>query len=120
MIADSVASICFKMLRLNLAGDTCQVIRRTKKNPPEAGFLSAAERSGTPNIRCLLALRTLRNVEGNLLALFEGLESAHGNRGKMREKIFAAIIRCNKTKTLGVVEPLNCTCCHIATSLKRD
>ena len=72
------------------------------------------------DVRCLLALGALRHVEGNLLALFEGLESTHGDRGEMSEKIFATIVRSNEAETFGVIEPLHCTSCHIATSLKKD
>jgi hypothetical protein len=92
-----------------------------KKKPARGGSLIAhPKKSGARDIRCLLALRALRHVEGNLLALFEGLESTHGDRGEMGEEIFAAIIRSNEAKTLSVIEPLNCTSCHIATSLKKD
>jgi hypothetical protein len=31
----------------------------------------------------------------------------------MGEKIFAAIIRGDKTKTFGIIEPLDCTNCHV-------
>ncbi len=31
----------------------------------------------------------------------------------MREQIFAAIIRSNKTETFCIIEPLNCTSCHV-------
>jgi hypothetical protein len=35
----------------------------------------------------------------------------------MREQIIAAISRRDKTKTFCIVEPLNCTSCHVITSL---
>jgi hypothetical protein len=55
----------------------------------------------------------LHDIEGNLLTFFEGLETAHVDGGKMREKIFAAIIRSDKAKTLGIIEPLDGTECHV-------
>ena len=98
---------------------TIAPLYRQKKTRQRRVF-KRSRKSNTRDIRSLLALWTLRHVKRNLFALFEGLESAHGNRGEVREKIFATIIRSNETETLGVIEPLNCTCCHIATSLKRD
>jgi hypothetical protein len=35
----------------------------------------------------------------------------------VREQIFATIIGSDKTKTLCIVEPFNCTSCHVITSL---
>lgn len=68
--------------------------------------------SGRLDIRGLLALRALCDFELYFLTFFQGFEAVHLNRGKVREQIFAAIIRCNKAKTFGIVEPLDRTCCH--------
>jgi hypothetical protein len=38
----------------------------------------------------------------------------------MREKIFAAIIRGNKTETLGIIEPLDSTDCHVCNFLTKN
>ncbi|MCX7148541.1 MAG: hypothetical protein NTY05_03885 [Rhodocyclales bacterium] len=38
----------------------------------------------------------------------------------MSEQIFAAVIRGNKAKTFGVVEPLNSTSCHVTFSLIKN
>jgi hypothetical protein len=83
-------------------------------------FVQLKNRLRSLDVGCLLALRTLNDVKGNLLAFFEGLEAAHVNRGEVREQVFAAIIRSNETETLCVVEPLNCTVCHVKTSLLKN
>lgn len=69
-------------------------------------------RSGRLNIRRLFAFWALCDFELYFLAFFQGLEAVHLNRGKVCEQIFAAIIRCNKTKAFGIVEPLDSACCH--------
>lgn len=38
----------------------------------------------------------------------------------MGEKILTSIIRSNESKTLGVIEPLNSTRCHMNYFLKKD
>ncbi len=68
---------------------------------------------GGLDIGSLLSLGTLHDFEGNLLAFFQGLESAHVNRGEMRKQVFAPVIRSDETKAFSVVEPLNCTSCHV-------
>ena len=35
---------------------------------------------------------------------------------EMRKEVLAAIVRCNETKTFGVVEPLNSTVTHVCYS----
>jgi hypothetical protein len=37
----------------------------------------------------------------------------------MGEEIIAAGFRRDETKTLGIVEPLDCTCCHVLNILKK-
>jgi hypothetical protein len=61
----------------------------------------------------LLALGALCHFKADLLAFFEGLEAVHVDCGKMREQIIAAIIGSDKTKTLRIVKPFNCTGCHV-------
>ena len=65
------------------------------------------------DIRGLLALRALHDVEGNLLAFLQGLEAIHVDRGEVREEIFAAIVRSNEAKTFCVIEPFDGTECHV-------
>ncbi len=69
------------------------------------------------DVRSLFAFRTLNDIKGNLLAFFQRLETAHVNCGEVREKIFATIIWSNKAKAFCIIEPLNCTVCHVKTSL---
>ena len=64
------------------------------------------------NIGSLQALRTLLDIKVYCLTFNQGLEAVAGNCGKMYEYIFAAISRGDKTKTLGIVKPFNCTCSH--------
>ena len=75
-------------------------------------MLSCEQRSGCLNIRRLFAFWTLRYFELHFLTFFQRLEAVHLNRGEVCEKIFAAVIRCNKAKAFGIVEPLDSTCCH--------
>jgi hypothetical protein len=77
-----------------------------------AGFLQYKQELTRLDVGSLLALGTLNNFKGHFLTLFERLESAHVDRGKVREQIFATIIGRNKTETLCVIEPFNCTVCH--------
>ena len=65
------------------------------------------------NVASLLTLLTGGNVERNFLAFFQGFETISLNRGKVCEEIFTTLIRGNKAKALGIVKPLDCTCCHI-------
>jgi ATP-dependent Clp protease adaptor protein ClpS len=90
-----------------------------KKTRQRRVFQAWSRQSDTRDVRSLFTLWTLRDIECHLFALFEGLESAHGYRRKMREEIFTAIIRGDKPETFGVIEPLNSTRCHIATSFKK-
>src|SRR4030067_2909027 len=92
--------------------------RNKKARHLRAGlFCQLRDRLRSLDVGSLLAFRTLNYVEGDLLAFFERFETAHVDCGKVREQIFAAIIGSDKTKTLCVVEPFNCTSCHVFTSL---
>jgi hypothetical protein len=75
-------------------------------------MLSDRKRSGRLDIGSLFAFRALRDFELHFLTFFQSLKAIHLNCGKMREKIFATVIRSNKAKAFGVVEPLDSTCCH--------
>jgi hypothetical protein len=65
----------------------------------------------------LLALGALHNFKADFLPFFERLESAHVDRGEVREQVIASIIRGDKTKTLCFVKPFNYTGCHLILSL---
>ena len=64
------------------------------------------------DVGSLLAFRALRDFELNFLTFFEGLETVHVDCGEVSEQIFAAVIWSDEAKTFGIIEPLNCTCCH--------
>ena len=90
-----------------------------EKGRANPAFLESSERlrsplltSGSLDVAGLLALRALRDFEGDLLAFLQRLESRHVDRGEMREEIFATAVRSNKAETLRVIEPLHGTCCH--------
>jgi hypothetical protein len=54
---------------------------------------NAIERSGRVlDVRCLLALRSLNDLEADLLAFFERFETVHLNRREMCKQILAAFI----------------------------
>ena len=48
--------------------------------------------AGALDVRGLLALLALGDVEGDLFAFLQCLEPVHGDRGEMREQIFAAVV----------------------------
>ena len=48
------------------------------------------------DVRGLLAFGSLGDLERNLLAFLERLETAHLDRREMREQIFAAVVRVMK------------------------
>jgi hypothetical protein len=77
-------------------------------------------RSGSFDVGSLLTLGTLHYFIGDLLALLEGLETIHIDRGKMREQIFAAIIGSDKTKPPCFVEPFDYACCHVTIPLFKE
>src|SRR5215475_3548322 len=66
------------------------------------------------DVRSLLALGALNHLERDLLTLFKSLESVHLDGGKVREEILTPIIRRNEPVALGVIEPLDRTCCHFS------
>lgn len=66
------------------------------------------------DIRRLLALRALHDVERDLLLFFQGFETLGLDCRVVREDIFAAAIGSDKAKTFCIVEPLNRTGCHIS------
>lgn len=69
------------------------------------------------DVGSLFAFGALNDFKAYFLAFLERFESFHIDGGKVREQIDAAIIGSNKTKTLRIIEPLNCTGCHVTISL---
>ena len=67
----------------------------------------------------LVALGAGGDVKGNLLVFLECLETTALNRGEVREEILTTAVRRNKTKTLGIVEPLHNACCHVLIPRKK-
>jgi hypothetical protein len=89
-----------------------------KKKPVwqnQTGFLIYYVPSGLGalDIGSLLAFRALRHFEGNFFTFLQGLEAIHVDCGEVGEKIFATIVRGDKTKTFGIIEPLDCANCHV-------
>jgi hypothetical protein len=64
------------------------------------------------DVGSLLAFRALRDFKLDFLTFFQGLEAIHLDCGKVSEQILTTVIRSNKAKALGVIEPLDGTCCH--------
>ena len=79
---------------------------------------SRALRVTRAGFRGLFAVGTLGDVEGPSRLPLQALETAHRDGGKMYEQVFASIIRRDETETLGIVEPLHGTSCHIVGSFK--
>src|SRR5207249_10458769 len=59
------------------------------------------------------ALLPLRDVERDLLALFQGFEACALDRAVMGEQILPAVIRRDESEAFGVVEPLHGACSHV-------
>lgn len=85
-----------------------------RKKPRKARLFSSWPnyRLALLNVRSLLALRALRDVKLDFLTFFQGLEAVHLDCGEVSEQIFAAVIRSDKAKAFGIIEPLDSTCCH--------
>src|SRR6185295_14827500 len=78
-----------------------------KKKPPRGGFFcDGVLVLALLDVRGLLALGSLDDVETHLLAFLQALESLHVDRREMREQVLAAVIRRNEAVALRVVEPL--------------
>ena len=53
------------------------------------------------------------------MAFFECLEAIHLDRGKVGEKIFAAIVRSDEPVAFGVIEPFHSTSCHMPALIEK-
>lgn len=73
---------------------------------------AAAHLVGFLNVRGLLALRALHDLELHPLAFLQRLETGHLNCRKVRKQFFLAVIRLDKAETLGVIEPFDDTASH--------
>src|SRR5574343_999201 len=88
---------------------------RKAKSPASRAFLIQANLAGLfgrADVGSLLALRAVDDVEGHLLVFGQGLETVALNCREVSEEVFTTFGRGNKTKNLGVVEPLDGTSCH--------
>ena len=68
---------------------------------------------------CLQTLGASFYLEVDRLAFCQGLEAITLDRVEMYEYIFTTFRRGNKTKALGFVKPLYCTCSHITFTLNK-
>jgi hypothetical protein len=68
------------------------------------------------NVLGLQALRSLDNVEFNGLAFLQRTETVRLDGGEVDENVLTALT-ADETKTLSVVEPLNCTLFHLCKTL---
>jgi hypothetical protein len=88
---------------------------QNEKNPAEAGFskalLQTISGSGL-DVRCLLALRSLYDLEADFLTFLERLESVHLDGREMCKQILAAFIGRDESEAFRVVEPFDRTSCH--------
>src|SRR5690606_18830095 len=73
---------------------------------------------GGADVGRLQTLGAVRHVEGHALAFGEGLEALALNGREMGEEVIATGFRRDEAKTLGIVEPLDGTCCHVLNLLK--
>jgi hypothetical protein len=90
-------------------------LRRKKETPLGAGFLKDGLKAASAfddDLGRLHAFRSLLGLEAHALPFSQGLEATTLDDGMMHEDIFAAVLRFDKAKTLGIVEPLYCTSTH--------
>src|SRR5215467_9647226 len=67
----------------------------------------------------LRALRPLRDLEADLLILFQRLEPASLDRREMREQVLAAAVGSDEAEPLRIIEPLYRACSHCSLALKK-
>ena len=72
------------------------------------------------DVGSLFPLGTSGDLERDLLAFLQRLESRHVDRREMCEQILTAAIGSNETKAFGVVQPLYSSCCHVFQFLKTE
>jgi len=74
-----------------------------------------------PDIASLLAFRTSAALKGDALVFGQALKASALNVLEVREQVATAIVRSDKSKALGIIEPFDCACLstHIISMLKR-
>jgi hypothetical protein len=87
-----------------------------KKTPVHTGALSWLIKlffklRGLGHVGCLEALRSLYDLERNLVALVQRLEAVSCNGRKVHEYVLAIVLR-DKAEPLAIVEPLHYTVSH--------
>src|SRR6185312_12917937 len=95
---------------------------KAKKSPPKRAFLQELSLcdSGSLDFLGLQALLALGDDERDALTFLQGLEARALDRAEMHEQVITAFRR-DEAKTLGVVEPLDCTALtirHVTLPLK--
>src|SRR5512143_2739773 len=65
------------------------------------------------DVRRLQTLGARGDVEADALAFLQRLEPLLLDCGEVGEEILAAVFGSDESEALGVVEPLDCTCCHV-------
>src|ERR1700682_2163605 len=99
-------------------------LARPNEAPALRGLLSydgtelRCDNSQRTNVCRLLAFRTGLHFERNALILFQRLEAFRADFRKVREQIFPARVRRDKSKSLSIVEPFDDTGFHIPLSLE--
>src|SRR5690554_913221 len=64
------------------------------------------------DVGSLEAFLALGDVEGNLLAVLQGLEAVSLDLGEVSEQVVTVVVRRDEAEALGVVEPLDSTGSH--------
>src|SRR5215470_11630221 len=77
-------------------------------------LISSSLRSDGHDVRRLGAFLALTGFVRHLCPLNEGLEPRAGDRAEVNKQVLAAVIRGDEAISLGVVEPLHGSGCHIA------
>jgi hypothetical protein len=102
----------------------CPKVREgPKKSPPKRTFFQITRvrtDSGNLDFLSLQAFLALGDYERDALTFLQGLEARALDRAKMHEQVITAF-RGDEAKTLGVVEPLDCTALtirHVTLPLK--
>src|SRR5690606_14610459 len=82
--------------------------------PPEGGFHYAVNRLlDHTDVRGLHAFGATHCFKLHALVFFQRLEAIAGDGGEVREQVVAAAFSADEAKTFLVVEPLDCTDCHL-------
>jgi len=63
-------------------------------------------------VNCLWAFWSLFSIKADLVSLGKGLKSTTLDIPMVDKKI-STVFTGNETKTLRIIEPLYCTCCHV-------